>query len=107
MGVPVGIGVLQLVGLFVGGGVMGVPVGIGVLQLVGLFVGGFVTVHIVGFRVLQIGFLVGHRVGKHLIFCGAAVNTFISLSEEMSMALSTLSRHRERSILMIEDIVIQ
>ena len=107
MGVPVGFGVLQLVGKFVGGFVTVHIVGIGVLQLVGLFVGGFVTVHVVGLRVLQIGFLVGHRVGKHLIACGAAVNTFNLLSEEMSMALSTLSRHRERSTLMIEDMLIQ
>ena len=49
----------------------------------------------------------GHRVGLHLIDCGLTVNTFTSSLEEMSMALSTLSRHRERTNLMIKDIVIQ
>ena len=89
-------------------------------HLVGLFVGfdfghlvGLKTGHLVGFGVfvglgvLQTGMLVGQGVGgPHLRTGSSFVSTRFSLSGEMSTALRTLNRSRERSTWMIGDILI-
>jgi hypothetical protein len=85
-------------------------VGLDFGHFVGLMIGHLDGLGVfVGLRVLQVGRYVGHAVGTgggQATIGGSFTSPRFSFSEEISTALRTLNRSRDRIALMIGDIVV-